>query len=271
MMDALCEITKLVCNIAALYPLQSSEFSTSCRPILQILSAVEIPSPPLQPPVSSLINCLVFIVPDLSIDYEEAHITHLVRILDQATQAYPADQLDRSCSPLAQLLLLISQSAPARIKALLQTLLLPTATDRERVLGTDDSLPSRLLRISTSLTAGQLRVLIPRLLFELSNKDEERFVRNIGYGYASGFLYSMGNTNSAADGSTAQRRTEGRSDQRSIGDGNAVTTAGDVNPLTGQRRDHEIQPDLPEMTEEEKEREAERLFVLFERCVSQVS
>ena len=40
----------------------------------------------------------------------------------------------------------------------------------------------------------------------------------------------------------------------------------EINPVTGQRRDMENAPEV-EMTEEEKEREAERLFVLFERYV----
>jgi hypothetical protein len=35
--------------------------------------------------------------------------------------------------------------------------------------------------------------------------------------------------------------------------------------LPGQRKDEETQPILPEVTLEGKEREAERLFVLFER------
>lgn len=39
----------------------------------------------------------------------------------------------------------------------------------------------------------------------------------------------------------------------------------EINPVTGQRRDMEPQDPGPEMTDEEKEREAERLFVLFER------
>jgi hypothetical protein len=44
-----------------------------------------------------------------------------------------------------------------------------------------------------------------------------------------------------------------------------------VNPITGQRVHAEAadsRPALAEMTQEEKEREAERLFVLFERSVS---
>ena len=38
----------------------------------------------------------------------------------------------------------------------------------------------------------------------------------------------------------------------------------DVNPITGQKLDMESNLEI-EMTDEEKEREAERLFVLFER------
>lgn len=41
-----------------------------------------------------------------------------------------------------------------------------------------------------------------------------------------------------------------------------------VNPITGQRLDREVQVEEAPMTQEEKEREAERLFVLFERYVT---
>lgn len=39
----------------------------------------------------------------------------------------------------------------------------------------------------------------------------------------------------------------------------------EINPITGQRTDMEPVDTGPEMTDIEKEREAERLFVLFER------
>jgi len=49
-------------------------------------------------------------------------------------------------------------------------------------------------------------------------------------------------------------------------DGITNTDGGaEINPITGQRLDHEWVDDLPPMTEEEKEMEAEKLFVLFER------
>ena len=41
----------------------------------------------------------------------------------------------------------------------------------------------------------------------------------------------------------------------------------EINPVTGQKKCMEEVDEGPEMTEEEKEREAERLFVLFERFV----
>lgn len=49
-------------------------------------------------------------------------------------------------------------------------------------------------------------------------------------------------------------------------DGTALGTDPlDINPVTGQRLDMEESPRLADMTDEEKEREAEKLFVLFER------
>ncbi|KAL2870920.1 synembryn [Aspergillus lucknowensis] len=260
--NALCEILKLTGNIAASYPLQSAGFSASCRPILQMLSALDIPSHPLQAPVSSLIDCLVLVVADESSQcastiFEEVHVSRLVHILDLATQVYTEDDLAQYCCPLVQLLFLTSQTAPTKIKALLQNLLLPTDKDRERILGTDNSLSSRILRLSTSISAGQLSILIRLLLFELSDNDGEQLVRNIGYGYASGHLHSLGKQ--PATSTSAIQDSEGSSIR------NSSSRNVEVNPLTGQRRDMETQSSLLDMTVEEKEREAERLFVLFER------
>ena len=101
----------------------------------------------------------------------------------------------------------------------------------------------------------RLRILIAALLFELSNKNPQRLVYNVGYGYASGFLVSLGiGVPTDMTGSVAE---EVSADEDSF----------DINLVTGQRRDMEPELHTPEMTDEEKEREAERLFVLFERLV----
>jgi hypothetical protein len=81
-------------------------------------------------------------------------------------------------------------------------------------------------------------------MFQIVDQSATALVDAIGYGYASGFLFSH-NIPVPAD---LQNRQSGRTD---------------INPVTGQRLDAEPEPDLVDMTDEEKEREAERLFVLF--------
>jgi hypothetical protein len=90
------------------------------------------------------------------------------------------------------------------------------------------------------------------MLFELSHKDPATFVHNVGYGYASGYLMS----NNIAMPEELVKKNVG-------GEVEGVP----VNPITGQRLDREEQVDMEPMSQEEKEREAERLFVLFERYV----
>ncbi len=68
--------------------------------------------------------------------------------------------------------------------------------------------------------------------------------------------HTLNNNNNASDSGAAEDL------------GEKVTTTVDgqeINPITGQRRDMEPRDEGPEMTDEEKEREAEKLFVLFER------
>lgn len=81
--------------------------------------------------------------------------------------------------------------------------------------------------------------------FGLSDNDEEQLIRNIGYGYASGFLYSTGKqltTHTPA-------RNVGQENKRGMG-GNQPRMVKSmnvrVNPLTDKRRDMGTQPDLPE-------------------------
>jgi hypothetical protein len=87
-------------------------------------------------------------------------------------------------------------------------------------------------------------------MFELSGENADKFVRNVGYGFAAGFLMSQ-NMPIPQSANEAFADTE--------------NGAAPINPVTGQRLDTEEKDTGPPMTEEEKEREAERLFVLFER------
>ena len=94
-----------------------------------------------------------------------------------------------------------------------------------------------------------LRLLfLGELFFELADQNPTQFVHNVGFGNAAGYLSSKGI-------------------QISQQDMEAGGSGPDVNPITGQRIDAEPDVPLPDMSDEEKEREAERLFVLFERYV----
>lgn len=124
----------------------------------------------------------------------------------------------------------------------------PVSRERNQPLGKGASLASRLLQLSSSASAPNTRESISYLLFELSNENAEEFIQNIGYGYASGFL-----------------ATHNIPVPASLGSPDTIATA--VNPVTGQKLDSEpVGADPFEgMSQDEKEREAERLFVLFER------
>ncbi|KAJ0366904.1 hypothetical protein COL922a_014401, partial [Colletotrichum nupharicola] len=95
-----------------------------------------------------------------------------------------------------------------------------------------------------------LKVAISELMFVLSGSNVENLTRNIGYGFAAGLLASRGIDIPQSAGEAFSTNSEGLDP--------------DVNPITGQRWDAEKPDTGPPMTKEEKEREAERLFVLFE-------
>ena len=130
------------------------------------------------------------------------------------------------------------------MKGFLQQCLLPQDDERSKPLGQSDTLSGKVLRLSTSGHTPYLREIIPQLLFELSGKDPETFVKNVGYGYASGFL--------------ANHKLQAPEHK-------SAKDADDINFVTGQYLQNEPKSEEAPMTEEEKMREAERLFVLFER------
>ena len=250
-MAALSESLKLLFNLSNFYPTYAAEFGASMGSIFRILDRITIPKPPLEPPVNYLINALV------NLELEEtaatvAHVDKLVSILNQAISTYQPTQLETMAAPLITVLRKMCDVAPPEAKEHMQKVLLPTDVDRDLPIGQSDTFSSRLLRLSTSPVAPNLREAIPSLLFELSGRDASRFVRNVGYGFAAGYLMShdipMPNSARSTDGTTGET------------DGGVQ-----INPITGQRLDKEPVGEEPEMTTEEKEREAERLFVLFER------
>ncbi|KAK0658633.1 Synembryn-like protein C3E7.04c [Lasiodiplodia hormozganensis] len=269
---ALSETLKLVFNLTHFYPDFTDIFSKSVPDLLKILSRAPVPDPPLQQPICYLINALL----NLNLDDKKSNVfpkwdqntnaAHLIELLDKSIIAYTETELDQTAAPLVTLIRRIYEFAPDSVKKYMQWLLLPTEDDRKKPLGHTDTLSSRLLNLSTAAMLPNLRSQISSMLFELSDKDASTFVHNVGYGFASGFLLSHNiaipeNAMEAfANGNgTTENADEEEKDK-------AKEKAKAFNPITGQRWDaEEVKDTGPPMTDAEKEREAERLFVLFER------
>ena len=177
--------------------------------------------------------------------------TRLIDLLQESSKVYKDDDLEGNVTALVGVIRGVHEYAPDEVKRHIRQALLPTEEDRKQVLGRSGSLPSWLLKNSTNPLTPHLRDAISQLLFDMSDKDANTFVNNVGYGFASGFLF---NNNLPIPQNASEAYSTAGQDGKRL-----------VNPVTGQFLDREAQPDEPEMTEEEKEREAERLFVLFER------
>ncbi|KAJ5863939.1 uncharacterized protein N7529_005855 [Penicillium soppii] len=260
---ALTDTLKLIYNVSKIYPDLAASFSPSIPHILKIISRMDISEQPLDGLLGGLLNALsildlgekggkVFDSSSLFPTFNEnCNVERLITILDRAVSLYGPEELETKAIPLLYSLIAIHEVAPEDAQKYMRGLLLPEDGDRSLPIGQSDALSSRLLKLSTSHFAN-LKVAISELMFVLSGKDAETLTKNIGYGFAAGFLAARGIEMPQSDSEVHSATTDGA----------------DVllNPITGQRLDAEPTDDLPPMTQEEKEREAERLFVLFERA-----
>lgn len=214
--------------------------------MLEMLSKMTILSPPLQAPVSYIVNCLAMLPVDQARSVPLAGVDKLVEVLKNCISHYGALDKDGEFLPLLFSFHKLSQSRAAEAKSRLKECFLPTDDDRTQVLGRGESLPHKLLSMTNNSMFSEVREVVMSIFFELSDQNPTQFVHNVGFGNAAGYLSSKGIQISQQDLETDAAGPE-------------------VNPITGQRIDAEPDVPLPDMTDEEKEREAERLFVLFER------
>ena len=260
---ALVETLKLLFNITHHCKDRTSSFTRAVPHIVALLrDSTPQATKPLDPPIGTLVNALLNL--DLDSDevrswfYPEAEpkpfSNQLLDLLSRSIKVYKDDELETAVTPLVGVIRAVHEYAPEQVKASIRERLLPTEADRDEVLGKGTSVPSWLLKNSTNVMTPHLRETISDLLFDMSDKDATKFIDNVGYGYASGYLFSRN--------IPVPQTTGDEISGESVATG---STSRPINPVTGQFLDRERQPNVPEMTDEEKEREAERLFVLFER------
>lgn len=277
---ALTETLKLLFNITHNDSQIASRF-TLCVPsitsILRSRSQKPHPTPILQAPLTQLINALLNL--HLSDNANSgffpsqnpvSNVQTLIKILDESTSQDNLDYLERFMEPVLMLIRRVFEIAPDDVRQSMQYLLLPGQAERDQPLGKSETLSSRLLRLSTSAHTSRIRESLARFFFELSNSDPSQFVHNVGYGYASGFLAS--NKIPVPPPQRPENGTEDNGDVSANQHSNSSTaqsnsTQHGINFVTGQFLDRETPDQQAPMTEDEKLREAEKLFVLFERFV----
>jgi hypothetical protein len=130
-------------------------------------------------------------------------------------------------------------------------------SDRTIPLDRRPDLIGHLVRLLSSIVLPNTAYGVGEFLYNLADRDPTTLCTMIGYGNASGFLQNRGQLIPPPPISipSPSSPTSTREEERY------------VNPITG-AYDLPSDSSVPEMTEEEKQAEAEKLYVLFDRMAS---
>ncbi|KAK9466891.1 guanine nucleotide exchange factor [Lipomyces arxii] len=246
---AIKETCKLFFNI-----LLHTTISDECELVVSLLVDLVRRLPHKFDLVSNILACLLKLPVVDGIYFPSTSPTSFLEItfniLEQVMTSLP--YTDDSISLLLLLILtLLDKTNSESAITFVKSKVIPSDSERDRPLGQSASLAAKLLQATSDPALSKSKDVIFQLLWHLSEQDVRKFVHNIGLGYAIGFL--MTNNVPIPDDLT----------------GGSVQSPSmtQINPITGQRLDAEDLPSLEDMTDEEKEREAERLFVLFESAL----
>ncbi|KAF4574484.1 hypothetical protein EYR36_005820 [Pleurotus pulmonarius] len=158
--------------------------------------------------------------------------------------------LDELISPLVVLvtrMCLADEGCRTRVR----NLIVPPDLDRKSPLESRSDILGRCLRLLACVYHDRLKTSVGEMLFAMCDSDATTLSALVGYGNVAGFLFNKGIMNAPP------ANTSTTSDSPIFASGGA-----ELNPITGT----EVQKvEVPEMTDEEKEREAEKLFILFDR------
>jgi len=153
---------------------------------------------------------------------------------------------------LTPLLVLISKLCIADeiSRAHVRQWLVPENLDRSAALEARSDLLGRCLRLLGSVHHSRLKDAVGEMLFAMSDSNASTLSTLVGYGNVAGFLFHKGILNAPAADASASNV------------GLTTSSGAPINPITGTTFEP---PAPPEMSDEEREREMEKLFVLFDR------
>lgn len=242
---ALSETSKLLYVVSHICPDRVSALSTAVPHLVFIFLKHPVPEPK---PLDGSFKALISAFTDLDFGAEKSKAAlypkgdtskvadKLVDVLDRAVRAYADTELDEFVAPSVKVIRKVYTNAPEPLRKHMRGALLPTAEDRVDELGTRDTLPGKLLKHLTSRISPVFRVDVSDLFLEMSDRDANKYVENVGYGFAGGLFLQK----SMPIPASATEAFSG-------GDGGC----------------HEPR----ELTQEEKDRQSEQLFELFDQSV----
>ncbi|KAJ6516512.1 guanine nucleotide exchange factor [Mycena sanguinolenta] len=164
-----------------------------------------------------------------------------------------SDSLDDELSPLVVLITRLCIADEA-FRTRTRDWLVPVDLDRSAAAGSLESRPDmlgRCLRLLGSVYHARLKDSVGEMLFAMCDSDATTLSTLLGYGNVAGFLFNKGIMSAPPPPATTSSAAL------------SAAAADHINPITGTAQEARA-PD-PEMTPEEKEREMEKLFVLFDR------
>ncbi|KAJ4311412.1 hypothetical protein N0V84_010465 [Fusarium piperis] len=240
---ALSETSKLLYVVSHICPDRISALSTAVPHLVFIFLKHPIPEPkPLEGSFKALISAFANL--DFGAEkskaalYPKGNISKvadkLIDILNRAVRAYADTELDEFAAPSVKVIRKLYINAPALLKKHMRGLLLPTVEDRVDELGTRDTLPGKLLKHLTSRISPVFRVDISDLFLEMSDRDANKYVENVGYGFAGGLFLQKSMPIPASATEAFSGGAGGPQEPR-------------------------------ELTQEEKDRQTEQLFELFDQ------
>ncbi|KAI9599452.1 guanine nucleotide exchange factor synembryn-domain-containing protein [Syncephalis fuscata] len=209
-------------------------------PVVEPLKSIWFPPTATHP--YAMVDQLIYI----------ANLTVSERNLDGGTNER---QIDEELLPLITLLVSLARG-DVESKLRLKEAFTPDNIDRTNPIHQGTSLAARIIRAMTAPFLTRSRNMVSEFLYILHDENPDALVERVGFGNVAGFFVMRG----------IQFKPPAQS---SMVD---TATGQPVNPITGQRLDSQARASSSktgtasgEMTQAEKEREAERLFVLFDR------
>ncbi|KAJ3305859.1 hypothetical protein HDV03_000968 [Kappamyces sp. JEL0829] len=238
------------------------------KAINSVCTAVPLGSPAMSAPHLHAVNSLMnFPVLDPAVWFPNGDHAVLAILLDIFEQSFgaacpeksqdaPDEELfgspvDQALIPICLLLKKLTIIPSARL--MIKKRLMPNNIDRTKHLNEGPHLTAVLIRAMTNVVLSQTRDFLGDLLLACYEDNVERFVRYVGYANAAGYLFQKG--------FSTPESTKGKG----LGAGAAEDEFPDnIDAMTGRIKEEKPDP-WAGMTEEEKERETEKLFYLFDR------